>query len=57
MGECLIRMADYAQGGPEFYSVHRACCDRYVEMVVAESIEVQQTVVCRPTDWLAGKTM
>ncbi|HXW82690.1 MAG TPA: Gfo/Idh/MocA family oxidoreductase [Acidimicrobiales bacterium] len=56
VAECLIRMADYARGGPEFYSVHRACCDRFVEMAVGRSLESQQTVVCRPTDWLAGTT-
>jgi hypothetical protein len=56
VAECLVRMADYARGGPEFYSVHRGCCDRYVEMAITRSLEAQQTVVCRPTDWLADKT-
>jgi predicted dehydrogenase len=56
VAECLVRMAEYVQGGPEFYSVRRACCDRYVEMAMAQSIEAGQTVVFRPTDWVPGET-
>jgi len=54
VAECLVRMSEYVRGGPEFYSVYRACCDRYLETVIEASAEQQRAVVCRPDDWMGS---
>jgi hypothetical protein len=37
VGDCLIRMADYARGGPDFYSLAEACQDRYLDIKMKEA--------------------
>ena len=41
-------MAEYARGGPEFYSVAQASQDRYLDILIAEAAESGETLVATP---------
>jgi hypothetical protein len=39
VGDCLLKMAEYADGGPDFYSLAEACQDRYLDIKMKEAEE------------------
>ncbi|OBZ08705.1 Gfo/Idh/MocA family protein [Bacillus sp. FJAT-26390] len=41
---CLLRMGDYASGGPSFYSLAEAAQDHYLALMMGQAIESGQTV-------------
>ncbi|WP_334072296.1 gfo/Idh/MocA family oxidoreductase [Paenibacillus sp. A14] len=53
MAVCLRKMADYAQGGPSFYSLAEASQDQYLSLLMAEAIQTGRTVVSVRQPWAA----
>ncbi len=51
IGTCLLRMADYVDGGAPFYSLAEACQDRYLDILMAESLKVNQPVIATFQPW------
>ncbi len=51
VGDCMIRMADYADGGEPFYSLAEACQDRYLDMMIWEAVDSGQPVTTTPQRW------
>lgn len=51
VGECMLKMADYADGGEPFYSLAEACQDRYLDMMIWEAVECGQPVRTSPQRW------
>ena len=51
IGDCLLRMADYARGGPGFYSLAEACQDRYLDILIHEAVASGRTVVAERQAW------
>jgi len=47
----LRRMADYVAGGPEVYSLAEACQDRYLDILLHESIERREAVTSTTQSW------
>jgi predicted dehydrogenase len=39
VGQCLIKMAEYVGGAPPFYSLAEACQDRYLDIMITQSLE------------------
>ena len=52
VGDCMIRMADYARGGPDFYSVAEACQDRYLDIKMKEAEESGREVWTEKQSWV-----
>jgi hypothetical protein len=51
VGICLLKMAEYVEGGPEFYSLAEACQDRYLDIVMEESQESGMPVQTTTQVW------
>lgn len=51
VGDCLLRMADYADGGEPFYSLAEACQDRYLDILIWQSVESNQPVQSETQPW------
>lgn len=51
IAECLYHMARHVAGGPEFYTVERACRDRYCELAILASAEQGRSIVMGQDDW------
>lgn len=51
VGTCLLKMAEYADGGPEFYALAEACQDRYLDIVLEEAQESGQVVETKTQVW------
>ena len=39
IGQCMLKMADYVGGADPFYSLAEACQDRYLDILLAQSLE------------------
>lgn len=51
IGTCLLKMADYADGGEAFYPLAEACQDRYLEILIWQSAEAGQPVRSQRQAW------
>lgn len=47
IAECLKKMSDYVQGGPEFYSLREASQDHYLGLLMEEAITTGKTIKSR----------
>jgi GFO/IDH/MocA oxidoreductase family protein len=48
---CMEKMAEYARGGPEFYSLAEASQDTYLGLMVDEAAQEGRTIEVGPRDW------
>ena len=53
VGHCVIKMAEYLEGGPEFYSLAEACQDRYLDIVMAEAQDSGEDLETSTQVWAA----
>jgi hypothetical protein len=51
VGHCMLKMAEYVEGGPEFYSLAEACQDRYLDIVMEEAQESGKPVETTTQVW------
>ncbi|MDQ1911901.1 Gfo/Idh/MocA family oxidoreductase [Paenibacillus sp. GD4] len=51
IAHCLEKMADYAAGGPEFYSLSEASHDQYLGLLIEQAIQTGETVRSVPQPW------
>ncbi len=51
IGTCLLRMADYASSGTPFYSAAEACQDRYLDLLMAQSLDQRAPIRSQPQPW------
>jgi predicted dehydrogenase len=51
VGHCLLKMAEYADGGEAFYSLAEACQDRYLDILIWQSVERGQPVQSQRQRW------
>lgn len=51
IGTCLLKMAEHARGGPEFYPLAEACQDRYFDSVMDEAAETGRTIATVTQFW------
>jgi predicted dehydrogenase len=51
VGTCLLKMADYVDGGPAFYSLAEACQDRYLHIVLEEALSKGRPVTSKIQPW------
>ena len=51
VGDCMLKMADYADGGAVFYSLAEACQDRYLDIKMWEALESDQPVQTSKQLW------
>lgn len=48
---CLAKMADYAAGGPSFYSVAEAAQDHYLGMLIDQATASGEVITAEPRGW------
>lgn len=51
VGTCMLKMAEYADGGEAFYPLAEACQDRYLDIMIARAAETGQPVVTETQAW------
>jgi hypothetical protein len=51
VGHCMLKMADYVDGGAEFYSLAEASQDRYLDIVMEQAQESGEVVETRTQVW------
>ncbi|HAA77353.1 TPA: oxidoreductase [Candidatus Latescibacteria bacterium] len=51
VGHCLLKMAEYVNGGEELYSLAEACQDRYLDIVMEQAQETGQPVSTEKQVW------
>jgi predicted dehydrogenase len=51
IGTCLLRMADYLGTGTPFYSAAEACQDRYLDLLMAQSLAEQKPISSETQPW------
>jgi predicted dehydrogenase len=51
VGQCMLKMADYARGGEAFYSLAEACQDRYLNIMIEEAVRTGQDVRTETQLW------
>jgi predicted dehydrogenase len=51
VADCLLKMADYVDGTEPFYSLAEACQDRYLDIMIYESLEHGQPVTTTTQVW------
>ncbi|MBM7564143.1 Gfo/Idh/MocA family protein [Paenibacillus sacheonensis] len=54
IAECLARMADYAAGGPDFYSLAEACQDHYLALAMQQSLRSGEAVTTETQCWASN---
>jgi hypothetical protein len=52
---CLLKMHDYVQGGPSFYSLAEAAQDHYLNLKLQESILKKEPVQTTTQPWATGE--
>ncbi|WP_150309271.1 Gfo/Idh/MocA family protein [Planctomonas psychrotolerans] len=48
---CLVRMAEHADGGPDFYSLAEAAQDHYLALMIARAVDTGEAVRTEPQAW------
>jgi Oxidoreductase family, NAD-binding Rossmann fold len=51
VGSCLLRMSDYVRSGEDFYPAVEACQDRYLEILVEQSLAENRPITAQPQAW------
>jgi predicted dehydrogenase len=51
IGTCLLKMADYVKGSLSFYSLAEACQDRYLHILIEQSLSKGRPVVAETQPW------
>lgn len=51
VGTCLLKMAEYAQGGPPFYSLAQGCQDRYLDLMLQSAQAQGQPATTETQAW------
>ncbi|MEM7119400.1 MAG: Gfo/Idh/MocA family oxidoreductase, partial [Chloroflexota bacterium] len=51
VGTCLLRMAEVADGGPDFYSLREACQDHYLGIRMHEAIAAEAPLTTETQPW------
>lgn len=51
VGQCLLKMADYAKGGEAFYSLAEACQDRYLHLLIEKALETGEEQISSTQIW------
>jgi len=51
IADCLLKMAEHARGGLDFYSLAEACQDRYLDIAIHESARENKTVITETQAW------
>ena len=51
VGHCMLKMAEYVDGGAEFYSLAEACQDRYLDIVLEQAQESGEPVTTTSQAW------
>ena len=47
----MLKMAEYVDGGPDFYSLAEACQDRYLDIVLEQAQESGEEVTTTTQAW------
>ena len=50
----LVKMSQYAAGGPSFYSLADACQDRYLDLCIAKAAASGEEVVATRQAWASA---
>jgi len=53
VGTCLRKMAEYADGGPSFYSLAEACQDQYLALLSGQAQDENRTIQAETQPWSA----
>ncbi|MBW7457718.1 gfo/Idh/MocA family oxidoreductase, partial [Paenibacillus sepulcri] len=48
---CLARMAEYVDGGPDFYSLAEACQDHYLGLMIQKAVKSGEAVTTETQCW------
>lgn len=48
---CLVKMGDYVDGGPGFYSLAEASQDHYLAMMIQKALETGDRIVTETQEW------
>ena len=51
IAECLVRMAEYATGGPGYYGLAEGCHDHYLGILMDRAAASGETVTSAPVPW------
>lgn len=51
MGDCMLRMVDYIDGGDAFYPLAEACQDRYLDILLKQAVETGQAITSETQLW------
>jgi predicted dehydrogenase len=51
VGTCMLKMAEYARGGEDFYSLAEASHDHYLGIMMDRAVESGQTIEVEPQPW------
>ena len=49
---CMQKMAEYVQGGPDFYSLAEAMQDRYLALLTVQSAKEGKVLEASPQIWM-----